>query len=104
MPRRVVTLHRWQIVGAFVAVTAGFVIGAVIFAGWNNDRIADIQQSRIASCRQTYEGVRQVFRPFLRPPAKRSAKERRDVRKFNATVNELKRRCDVQIKRTPKGA
>ncbi|MDQ5821955.1 MAG: hypothetical protein M3540_10990 [Actinomycetota bacterium] len=62
----------------------------------NKQRITDIQQSRIASCRQTYEGVRDVFRPFFRPPKERTAKERRDVEKFNRTVDRLKRRCDLQ--------
>jgi hypothetical protein len=60
------------------------------------DNVAAVQASRLSSCFQTYEGVRDVFRPFFRPPKQRTAKERADIRKFNRTVDELKRRCGRQ--------
>lgn len=97
MPMHVVTVKRWQVVGAFLAVAASFVYGAWVFTGYNNDRIRDIQQNRLVSCEQTYEGVREVFRPFFRPFKERTAKERRDIVKFNDTVDRLKARCDVQV-------
>lgn len=97
MPMRAITVRRWEIVVAFVAVTAGFVVGAVIFTGYNNDRVRDIQQNRISSCKRTYEGVREVLRPFFRPISERTPKERRDIKKFNDTVDRLKARCDTQV-------
>lgn len=97
MPRRVVVLHRWQIASAFAAVTLAFV-GA---AGWLTHQQREIQRERVASCERTYEGVREVFRPFFRPTKVRTRKERHDIRKFNRTVQRLKAHCDKQI--TTKG-
>lgn len=97
MPMKEITLRRWEVIGSFIAVAAAFVVGAIIFTGYNNDRIRDIQFSRLVSCRQTYEGVRQVLRPFFRPLSERTPKERRDIEKFNDTVDKLKSQCDIQI-------
>ena len=62
----------------------------------NGERIADIQQARIFSCQTTYEGIRQVLRIFARPKNQRTAKEQRDIDKFNRRVDQLKRGCGVQ--------
>jgi hypothetical protein len=62
----------------------------------NTKRIAEIQASRNFSCKQTYRGVRKVFKPFFTksPPA--------IVRKFNRTVNKLIAGCESQVKPKPK--
>lgn len=93
MPRRVVVLHRWQIAVAFIALTVAFVVQGVLL----KQTINDVNHSRRISCERTYEGIRDVFRPFFRPPLVRTAKERRDIRKFNRIINGLKARCDKQV-------
>jgi hypothetical protein len=64
----------------------------------NKQRIADIQEQRLASCRQTYEGVRQVFLPFFPPPKGRTAAQQKNLDKFNRTVDRLKGRCETQVR------
>jgi hypothetical protein len=65
----------------------------------NTKRIAEIQASRNYSCRQTYRGVRQVFRPFFvgAPEAQ--------IKKFNRTIDTLIAGCQTQVKpkSKPKG-
>jgi hypothetical protein len=97
MPRRVVVVHLWQIAVAFIAITLAFVAAA----GWLTHQQREIQRQRITSCKHTYEGVREIFRPFFRPAPARTTKERHDIRKFNRIVDQLKAQCDKQI--TTKG-
>lgn len=61
----------------------------------NQRRDAERQASRVASCRQTYEGIRQVFQPFF-PPAPRTASQQHDIDKFNQTIDTRKARCGQQ--------
>lgn len=63
----------------------------------NLARVGEIQESRVASCRQTYESFREVFKPFVPQKLTKpySPIERRTIQ-FNRTVDELKRRCDTQ--------
>jgi hypothetical protein len=63
MPRRVVVVHLWQIAVAFIAITLAFVVAA----GWLTHQQREIQRQRVTSCKHTYEGVREIFRPFFRP-------------------------------------
>ena len=72
----------------------------IAFLGIHNSRIQanDIQKSRLTSCIQTYEGIREVFKPFFRPSKQRTDKEKRDIAKFNKTVNDLKAKCSQQVK------
>ena len=65
------------------------------FQGANSDRVADIQAARVESCERTYEGVRQIFQPFL-PPSPRTNKQRRLVKKFNNRIDTLRARCGQQ--------
>ena len=94
MPRKVVTVRRWEVVFAFVAVTAAYVIGLWLTVHLNNERITDINQSRLESCQRTYEGVRQVFNVFF--PDAPKGQEKKDIRKFNRRVDALKRGCERQ--------
>lgn len=57
----------------------------------------EIQESRILLCRQTYEGIREVFRPFFPPKKGRTAEQQKDLDKFNNTVDDLKTKCDKGI-------
>jgi hypothetical protein len=63
----------------------------------NKARISDIQVSRVASCRTTYESFREVFSPFFPPPGKRSPKQARDLKKFNNIIDRKKRKCIRQV-------
>src|SRR5437868_1843676 len=56
-PMHVVTVRRWQLGLAFIGITAVFVVTIM----W-------VQVGRVSSCQRTYEGIRQVFQPFLTPP------------------------------------
>lgn len=62
----------------------------------NADRISDIQSARAASCRRTYEGIREVFKPFF--PPKPNARQKADQDKFNRTVDRLKANCNKQTR------
>lgn len=63
----------------------------------NRQRIKDIQESRIASCQTTYNGIREVFRPFF-PPVPRTPKQEADLNKFNSTIDKLIKQCKTQTK------
>ena len=94
MPRKIVTVRRWEVVIAFVMVTASYVIGLWLIVHLNNERIADINKSRLESCQRTYEGVRQVFRVFF--PDDPKGEQAQDIHKFNRRVDALKRGCERQ--------
>lgn len=106
MPMREVHLQRWKVAAAFTAITLAFVAGISLVRHYNNQRISDIkqlvlniQQQRIYSCKFTYEGVRQVFEPFLPPQAKRATlplRQRTNLAKFEDTIDRLKAGCDQQ--------
>lgn len=62
----------------------------------NKEVITQIQESRVISCRHTYEGIRQVFLPFFPPKGQRTRAQVQNLDKLNRTVNRLKARCDEQ--------
>lgn len=62
----------------------------------NEDRIVDIQASRIESCQRTYEGIREVFQPLLPPESERTEKQKENLKKFNDKIDELKSNCPKQ--------
>lgn len=61
----------------------------------NNERIEDIQESRTASCRDTYSGIYEVFRPFF-PPVPRTPEQDANLEKFNDTIERLREGCTKQ--------
>lgn len=75
-------------------------MGGIAIFGWisNANRVNDIQQSRVYSCQKTYEGIKEVFKPFLSAPRKRTAQEQRDIIVFNKTIQHLKVKCNTQVK------
>lgn len=95
------------IVGAFIIMTLLF-LGTLAGFAWvvtnvgdlakeNDNRITDIQTSRLESCISTYEGIREVFKPFF-PPPPRTKQQQADLDKFNKTINDLKLKCRKQVK------
>lgn len=64
----------------------------------NRARINDIQNSRVESCKRTYEGVRDVFNPFIPPPSARTKRQQADIDKFNKVINKLKKGCVTQTR------
>jgi predicted PurR-regulated permease PerM len=63
----------------------------------NSNRIHDVQQSRVESCQKTYEGIREVFKPFF-PQHPTNKQQIDNLEKFNTTINKLKAACDKQTK------
>jgi hypothetical protein len=121
MPHRIVEVRRWQIVVSFLAVTIAFVVGLAWIVHVQDDvnrknhdritdlvrlqlevnrknqaRVNDIQHDRVVSCRRTYEGVREIFKPLLPPPPKLTVRERRNLRIFNHRIDQLKAHCPGQ--------
>lgn len=65
----------------------------------NQKRINEIQAARVASCKRTYEGIREVFKPFTTNP------KDPNVIKFNNRIDQLKANCPIQthVKKKPDG-
>lgn len=63
----------------------------------NHNRISEIQQSRVDSCKGTYRGIKEVFKPFF-PAAPRTNEQQADLDKFNQTINRLQKGCVKQTK------
>jgi hypothetical protein len=60
-----------------------------------------IQQSRIASCQQTYRSFREILGPFATPRAKQTAQQRAQVDRFNRIIAAKIKGC---VKQTSKNA
>lgn len=87
----------------FLSTLAGFawvVSNVSDLSKENRNRIEDIQNSRLESCKTTYEGIREVFKPFF-PAEPRSVKEQRQLDKFNTKITELKLKCVNQVSPKP---
>jgi membrane-associated HD superfamily phosphohydrolase len=63
----------------------------------NKNRIKDIQISRIESCKKTYEGIREVFKPFF-PKDPKTKRQIENLELFNTTIDNLKKGCEKQTK------
>lgn len=121
--RRLFREHRWSLIGVYIFILAVVMIGffrneqsirkvdkiakqsqqqGVVtkkLAKQNENRIQEIQAARIASCKSTYEGVRQVFKPFTQGPQTPA------IKKFNNRIDQLKANCPIQthVKKKPDG-
>lgn len=61
----------------------------------NSNRITEIQQSRLDSCKRTYNGVSEIFQPFF--PANPETKEEKEfIHKFNMLIDKLVAGCEKQ--------
>jgi hypothetical protein len=56
-----------------------------------------LQKSRLESCKANYEAFNKVFKPLLPPLKQRTAKQRSDINKLHAVVDDLKNKCNQQI-------
>lgn len=64
----------------------------------NQHRVNDIQNSRVKSCKRTYEGVREIFAPFFPKKHHRTKTEKANINKFNHTITFLRNRCSKQTR------
>jgi hypothetical protein len=93
---------RWRMLTAWIIVFSLTVIlmysQSRHLASENRSRISDIQESRIASCKDNYEGIRKVFAPLAIPKAARTIRQAEQIAKFNESINKLKLTCGEQTK------
>ena len=112
MPQKTVTLRRWQIGGAFLLLALSyFVVGLVHhndivrvtrderrianLVQENQQRIHEIQISRIKSCERTYQAFFDLFSPVI--PKKQSAQDSARTKLFFHKVDVKKRGCVKQV-------
>lgn len=84
----------------FVGTSIGFsivVLNVRNLGKENKHRIFEIQDSRVESCKGTYRGIREVFKPFF-PAAPRTKEQQADLDKFNRTIAHLQKGCVKQTK------
>jgi hypothetical protein len=60
----------------------------------NDKRIKQDKIAVIAACKHTYSGIKDVFEIYF-PKHTTSAKQERDIKRFNARIEELKLACDA---------
>jgi hypothetical protein len=82
----------------FVITTAILYVIAVALSVLIFFILIQIQDARRESCQKTYEGIREVFTPFLAPPAERTKEQQADIDLFNKTIDEKKSNCGKQTK------
>lgn len=85
-----------QITIAFGLITLLFfsiVLGFSLSVRENTQRIQDIQESRIASCKQTYTALRDVFNGYVIPNVQLNDRGLTAIEKFNDQVNSLRDGC-----------
>jgi uncharacterized protein HemX len=82
--------------GYYVSQTRSLAKQTRGLVGENQQRIAEQQESRLRSCRQTYESFNEVFKPFFPPPKQRTSAQRKSLQKLENRVRELKRTCPKQ--------
>ena len=91
--------RRWLTV--FIVISALFNIWGVVQnrsdSQNNQNRIVDIQASRVQGCKNNYEALRQVFLPFFPPQGHRTVKQKSDLAKFNTIINRHIVKCAVQV-------
>lgn len=63
----------------------------------NSARIKEIQASRVYSCKRTYRGIREVFKPFI-PSKPKTVRQAETIEKFNANIDRLIKGCITQTK------
>jgi len=85
---RLVTIRRWELWVPWMLMMVVVVLTFLWF-----------QHGRLVSCKRTYEGTREIFRPFLTPaPKPGDGKRYADWVKFNKRVDTLKAGCSKQIR------
>lgn len=94
-----VHIWRWRAMTVWIIIFSVVVFWALAetrhLSHENNARISDVQQSRILSCRQTYESIRQVFAPFT--PTKPTPQQEKNLKLFNQLIVSKKQQCVQQV-------
>src|SRR6266498_3617819 len=78
---------------AYLIFTFGTAITFYIQNRNNKDRIMDVQQNRLSSCKTTYDSIRLVFKPFFPPKNQRTKKVQHDIDRLDHTIDMLKKGC-----------
>lgn len=101
MPHRRAARFLWHNLAVVALLLAALSSSLSLYL--NGERLDDINRDRVVSCVRTYEGVREVFKPFFRAKSQRTRREQRNVDRFNERVDELKARCGQQtgVRRQP---
>jgi hypothetical protein len=84
---------RWRLLTAWIFI---FTMVCIYLIASNRNTLHNVQAGRVASCKKTYESIRQVFKPFAVPVKKRTERQRIQSNTFNNTINSLKRQCVFQ--------
>lgn len=63
----------------------------------NKKRITEIQDSRVASCKRTYDAIEDVFSPFF-PKPPRLQEQEENIRKFRHLIDQYRKGCIEQTK------
>lgn len=89
-------IHPWRWRFLFVCLLS---IGVGFFLTVRDlrDNDAAIQKSRVESCIRNYGSFHDIFLPFFPAPNKRTARQKKDLAKLNATIKRLQARCPRQI-------
>lgn len=85
---------RWRLLAIWIVI---FSLGVGYGLRVQREQTNDIQSSRLHSCRASYEGIREVFKPFFRDPKLQTAKEKADQKKFNTIIDKRKRNCSRTV-------
>lgn len=76
-----------------LSLITGVLVSVVL---WQSvQRTREIERSRVASCELTYEGIRQIFQPFI---ASSTPRERSNLRRINRRIDHLKSLCPEQTR------
>lgn len=86
---------KWRALSVWIVLVS---VAWIIAWTANQNRIHDIQKSRVASCQKTYESFKEVFAPFFPPEKKRTKEQQNNLDKLNKVVDRLKLRCTIQTK------
>lgn len=89
---------RWRLLTVWIIVFS-LAVGYAIRV--QREQTNDIQKSRLHSCQASYEGIREVFKPFFRPPDVQTAKEKADQLKFNSIIDRRKAKCAAIVRVKP---
>lgn len=88
---------RWNLLAIWILL---FSIAVILGLLANQHRVNDIQQSRVESCKRTYQSFKDVFKPFVSKHP--TEVERARLQAFNALLDSKIQGCDKQVKPKPK--
>lgn len=97
-------VHRWRW-RALAIWCVLFTVAGVLLAHQHRGLISDnkatlvaIQQSRVESCKDNYDGIVKAFKPFFTAPGMETPEQKANLTKFKRNIRALKRQCAEQVK------